>query len=315
MTEMIVLGQPYWGTRIARALHDPEHGSSAAFVGQRGYAGLLARRPGAPLIFLRAGFRVGGTTRRARAFDAYWSVLRRRFPKAAGVHYWLGTDVLNTVEEAAAGTLRLGLVARARSDAHLADAAWLADELQGVGIKAETAHVPQPYRAPAEVPGLPPAFTVLTYVPGDRFSFYGGEAIVETARRLPQLSFQVMGRQAEPGPAVPGNVQLLGWVGDIDAAYRAATVVVRVPRHDGFGATVIEGLLYARHVIYTYPVPSCEQVWPVTPDALVAALERLNAAHLAGTLGPNVAGRTHALAEFNEAALVERLRRLVGGAA
>lgn len=315
MTEVIVLGQPYWGTRIAGALDDPGHGTTASFVGQRGYAGLLARRLGAPLILLRAGFRVGGTTRRARAFDAYWSLLRRRFSQAAGVHYWLGTDVLNTVEEAAAGTLRLNLVARARADRHIADAAWLADELHGVGLEAETAHVPQPYRAPADVPGLPSTFTVLTYAPGDRFSFYGGEAILETARRLPEISFQVMGRQAVPPTPVPSNVQLLGWVSDIDAAYRAATVVVRVPQHDGFGATVIEGLLYARHVIYTYPVPSCEQVWPVTPDMLVAALGRLNAAHLAGTLEPNVAGRTHALQEFDGAVLVERLRRLVGGVA
>jgi hypothetical protein len=262
---------------------------------------------------LRAGYRVGGSTPRARAFDAYWKLLRWRFPRALGTHYWLGTDVLNTLEEAAAGTLRRSAVAGARDDLHIADASWLADELATVGLRAVTTHVPQPYRAPATVPALPSNFTVLTYLPGDRFSFYGGDATFEAARRLPDVSFQVVGREVRGPRSAPPNMVFRGWVSNMDTIYRGATVVLRVPRHDGFGATVIEGLLYARHVVYTYPVPSCLQVWPVTAEALVAVLGNLRDAHAKGALEPNTVGRAYAVKEFDEAALVHRVRSLILG--
>ena len=37
--------------------------------------------------------------------------------------------------------------------------------------------------------------------------------------------------------------------------YADTTVVVRIPRHDGLGETVVEGLLNARHVLYTHELP------------------------------------------------------------
>lgn len=310
-----MLGQPYWGSRISQALHAPEVGLTSAFVGQGGWPGLLVSRSAAPTVLLRAGFRVGGTTPRARAFDAYWSLLRRRFPKARGAHYWLGTDVLNTTEEAAACTLRRSLVARARRDLHLADAPWLAEELgaPGLEIEAQTVHVPQPYPVPAPVAALPAEFSVLTYLPADRFDFYGGPAIVGAARRLPEVAFSVVGKALENREGVPANVRFLGWIGDMGASYRESSVVLRAPRHDGFGATVIEGLLNSRHVIYTHDVPGCRRVWPVTEDALVAEIGDRHALHVAGQLAPNEEGRAYAIREFSEPALVDRLQAAVRG--
>jgi hypothetical protein len=311
----VVLGQPYWGARISAALHAPDAGLTSAFVGQGGWAGLLLSRAAAPTLLLRAGFRVGGTTPRARAFDAYWSLLRRRFPKARGGHYWLGTDVLNTTEEAAAGTLRRALVAGSRGDLHLADAPWLVEELAalGLGIEAQTVHVPQPYPVPAPVEALPERFSVLTYVPADRFEFYGGPAVLGAARRLPEVMFSVVGKALKNRESVPPNVRFLGWIGDMSGSYRDSSVVLRVPRHDGFGATVIEGLLNARHVIYTHDVPGCRSVWPVTEDALVTEIEASYARHAEGQLAPNEEGRAYAIREFSEAALLDRLRGAVRG--
>lgn len=310
-----MLGQPYWGARISTALHAPEAGLSSAFVGQGGWPRLLLSRSVAPTLLLRAGFRVGGTTARARAFDAYWGLLRRRFPKARGAHYWLGTDVLNTTEEAAAGTLRRSLVAGSRNDLHLADAPWLVEELEaiGLGIKALTVHVPQPYPVPASVDALPASFSVLTYLPADRFEFYGGPAILEAARRLPDITFSVVGKELEDRASVPANVRFLGWIGDMAGSYRDSSVVLRVPRHDGLGATVIEGLLNARHVIYTHDMPGCRQVWPVTADALVAEIGLRYRSHVEGQLAPNEEGRAYAIREFSEAAMLDRLRTVVRG--
>jgi hypothetical protein len=260
---------------------------------------------------MRAGFRVGATTPRGRAFDAYWSLLRRTKPKATRCHYWLGTDVLNTLEEAAAGTLRWPAVTSSLADLHLADAPWLAVELGSVGIQATSVPVPQPYPAPEVVPPLPAEFNVLTYLSEDRFDFYGGEAILGAARRLSDIRFDVVGRSVDPTGSAPANVHWNGWVSDMSRFYRAATVVVRIPRHDGMGATVIEGLLHARHVIYTHDVPFVHLIEPATTETLVAALAELRAEAVAGRLELNLAGRDYAITTFDRAALVGRLIDLI----
>lgn len=315
MISVFVLGQPYWGTRIARSLDGCAPDVQATFVPARRYPALLARHPRAgKVVLIRAGFRVGATTARGRAFDAYWSVLTRAIPKSARCHYWLGTDVLNTLEEAAAGTLRRRAVDASRYDLHIADAPWLARELETVGLRAEVASVPQPYRAPDGVPSLPERFRVLTYISADRFEFYGGDTIIAAARRLPDVQFDVVGRADDPtGSGLP-NVAWHGWVTDMPRFYTETTVVLRIPRHDGLGATVIEGLLNARHVIYTYEMPFVQQVDPPTADNLVEAIDSLRIAAAAGRLEPNLAGRDYAIATFDQARLVDRLASLIRGA-
>jgi hypothetical protein len=263
------------------------------------------------MVIIRAGYRVGATTRRGRAFDAYWAILRRSLPAAARCHYWLGTDVMDTLEDSRRGSMRRSALAAVRDDLHLADAPWLADELLEVDIRAHTAHVPQPYRAPAEAPPLPPDFSVLTYLPMDRFAFYGGDAVLAAASRMPDVRFDVVGRTVAGPPPEPTNVRWHGWVTDMPQRYANASVVVRVPSHDGFGATVIEGLLNARHVVYTHDVPFVRQVWPLTPGLLHQVLAEYREAHQSGRLGLNLAGRAYAIDEFDQTRLADRLAALV----
>jgi hypothetical protein len=312
LIRVVVLGQPYWGIRIARALDGCAPDVEAVFVPARGYPRLLVSRPGKRrVILVRAGFRVGATTRRGRAFDMYWSLLRRVMPRAARAHYWLGTDVLNTVEEFAAGTIRRGALSSSRADLHLADAPWLAEELKTVGLQAAVASVPQPYRAPDTVPPLPDRFSVLTYLSADRFEFYGGEAILEVARRMPDVRFDVVGRTDDPTGLAPANVHWHGWVADMQRVYADATVVVRIPRHDGLGATVIEALLNARHVVYTHEVPFVRTIAPATADTLFEALDEFRVAASDGRLLPNLEGRDYAAAAFEEKSLVDGLMTLL----
>ena len=256
---------------------------------------------------MRAGYRIGATTPRGRLFDAYWSALRRAVPSAVACHYWLGTDVMDTVAEARAGTLRQAAVSRARDELHLAAGPWLVTELAEVGIRAVELVVPQPYHCPATPPPLPSTFRVLTYLPGDRLEFYGGNVILEAARWLPDVAFDVVGRLGakEPGPI--RNVAWHGWVSDMNSMYARATVVVRIPRHDGLGHTVIEGLMNARHVIYTHDLPHVTRLDPVTVPGLVAELVRLRDSHRRGSLELNLEGRAFARAAYDEAHLAQRL--------
>lgn len=311
MTSVIVLGQPYWGRQIARAVDAPADGLRAEFIPQRAYPRLLLRRRSEDMLLMRAGYRVGATTARGRLFDAYWSLMRRSFRDAVACHYWLGSDVLDTINEARAGTLRWAALRGAADDLHLADAPWLVSELESVGIHAVNAHVPVAHRAPVSPPPLPAEFGVLTYLATSRFEFYGGDVILEAARRLPDVRFDVVGTTGMSDRQSPPNVRWHGWVTDMPRYYANATVVVRIPRHDGLGETVVEGLLNARHVLYTHEIPHVRTVWPATAETVVAALAALRDDHLAHRLEPNLAGRAYALEAFDEARLTGRLAALL----
>jgi len=312
MIRVLVFGQPYHASRIVRTLNARAADVRATFVRPESYAGLLARPPRSErVVIVRAGYRVGAATARGRLFDAYWSLLRRSLPGAVGCHYWLGTDVLNTLEEAKAGNLRWATLSATRNDLHLAVAPWLTSELESVGLRVITALLPPPHPAPQTAPPLPSEFRVLTYLPAARFDFYGGPAILEAARRTPGVGFDVVGGRGEHARSAEANVSWHGWVDDIAERYAKATVVVRIPQHDGFGNTVIESLLNARHVVYTEVVPFVRRIWPVTAEALVAVLEELHDAHGAGRLGPNLVGRAYALEEFDDEKLADHLTALV----
>ncbi|MGZ8502173.1 MAG: hypothetical protein ACXWW6_04900 [Candidatus Limnocylindrales bacterium] len=311
MIDLLILGQPFWGLHFARGLNKHAPDIRATFIPEGRYLQLLARPPRSNrLAIMRAGYRVGASTPRGRLFDAYWSLLRRALPNATGCHYWIGTDVLNTLEEARAGTLRWSPLSGSRDDLHVAAAPWLVSELQEVGLRATVTHVLPISPAPSEPPLMPPDFSVLTYVPGDRFAFYGGPAILEAARRLPDVRFDIVGR-GEPAPSAPPNVRWHGWVDDMAQRYAESTVVVRIPEHDAYGNTAVEGLFNARHVIHSYDVPFARQLRPRTPEGLVDALEEFRAAHVEGRLGPNLAGRAWALEEFDEKRVTNALAALL----
>lgn len=310
---VLIFGQPYWGSFIAELLTTHAADMRPAFIAPRDYARVLVRPPRSErAVILRVGYRVGASTARGRLFDAYWALLRRSMPDAVPCHYWLGTDVLQTTEEAEAGTLRGHALLSSGTDLHLAAAPWLVDELQSVGVHAVTAMIPGDSKTiPQVVAPLPSQFSVLTYLPTGRFDYYGGPTILESARRLPGIRFDVVGTRRDPTGSATPNVRWHGWVEDMAPYYRGTVAVVRLPRHDAMGGTVLEGLLHARHVIFTYELPFVQFVRPATADALVEALEAMHRAHLAGRLGLNLAGRLHALEQYDESNIAGQMAALI----
>lgn len=311
--DVLILGQAYWSSYLADRLNRHAHDLRVSYVPPTRYAMLIARRPApGPRVIVRAGYRIGGTTWRARAFDAYWSLLMRAMPDAGRCHYWLGTDVLHTMNEATAGTLRQDAIRSARSDLHLATAPWLVEELRTVGVNAAVALIPGAgEKFPGTVLPFPDRFSVMTYLPRDRFEFYGGNIILEAARRLPMVRFDVVGSGEDPTSSATANVHWHGWVDDLAPYYAGAVAVIRLAEHDAIGGTVMEGLLHARHVLFTYEIPHVLAVRPLSADALVEKLRFLFDAHRDGALELNTAGREYALAEFDESKLIDHLATLI----
>lgn len=318
MTLLLFLGQRYWGSVIARAVDrvvQPQDDVVARFVDQASYPRLVASRPSdRNLVFVRVGFRAGGTTPRARMFDAYWSLLRMRYRHARFCHYWIGTDVENTLTEVHRGTIRNSVLARARGELHVAAAPWLADELNTIGLTASVAFVPVDYRVPETAPALPDQLSVLTYLPHGRFEYYGGSIVLAAARALDDIRFDVVGGSAPDG-SQRANVRWLGWVDDMTELYANCTVVLRIPRHDALGATVVEGLLHARHVIYTHRLPGVHHVAERTSEAVIGVLEGVRLDQMRGALDLNHEGRDWARATFDQHLLARRLLGQLLGAA
>jgi hypothetical protein len=210
--------------------------------------------------------------------DALLAAWMRRRGKPIAV-VWAGSDVVE-IRDAPDQIAR----ARLQGYRHAACSAELARELCDLGIPATELrlvvaerHVPPP--------PLPSRFSVLGYCPAAREDLYGVDILLELTRRLPHVHFDIIGGyRGTPSP----NVTYHGWVENIAAAVDAATVIVRPTRHDGMPLMVLEALARGRYVVWSRSLAGVMQ--GAGADEIAAHLEALEAAHRAGTLGPNEAG-------------------------
>jgi len=304
-----ISGQPFWVRRVEASLRK-YGGDRVKVVGLTSHCWNSASKIKQALesdVLLRMGYRPGARNIRGRAFDAAWHALRLLNPGARRVYYWLGTDVLRTFEDWQRGQLRPACFECAKKDSHIADAPWLCEELNRIGIKALSIPVTMCRLQAADTPALPKEFAVLTYIPDSRYSFYGGECIYQSARHLPEVRFDVVGGDGRWAPSSLPNLKFHGWQIDMGPHYRRATVVVRMVRHDGTGLTVVEGLCLARHVIYSLPLPYTTYVSWGDTEALNRHIQELLDRQRRGALHPNDLGRRYAMREFDEQRGTEKL--------
>jgi hypothetical protein len=225
----------------------------------------------------------------------------RLFCKLLGIKivvHWLGSDVSDAI--------RLGLLSSMRGDstlAHWADAPWLVDELRESGLNADL----MPLFAIEDDLVLPfPSgrLTVLSYLPDQRFRFYGGDLLLSVASRFPDVHFLVVGGSGE-GVNHPPNFEFLGWLKDLRPIYARVHALLRVTEHDGFSFMVGEALSHSRHVIWNH---SCPYVLSASSQSEIeACLRRLEALNESGSLVPNNDGRRYIREVFSAARVSRRI--------
>jgi len=194
-------------------------------------------------------------------FDAILSIIQMIYHLPM-VYYWLGTDAANALADASSGSMPRRFRGMSSSATHLADSDSVRAELATIGVSAATAWLPAP-NAPKEgaaVAALPPRFTVLSYVPDARASFYDGPSLIGVAERTPEIRFLIVGGEGAWSQAAPPNVEFLGWRNDIDALYDASSVLVRTPLHDSVSCMTVEALAHGRAVVYSSGFPHTIQV-------------------------------------------------------
>lgn len=227
-------------------------------------------------------------------------VVARLRPSRCDVYYWIGTDVLRTLEAVANGALTERSRERIAGALNLAVAPHLVAELESVGIPARP--IPFPAGAldiPEEAPPLPAQMTAISYVPDTRREFYGMATLLKAARALPEIRFLFFRGTGESVPDLPKNVEFLGFVEDMHDVYAASSVIIRLVEHDGDSSVIAEGLLYARPVIYSYARPHTIHVPFGDTDGLVRELSALLRQHQAGGMPLNDQGREWAMREYD----------------
>lgn len=207
---------------------------------------------------------------------------------------WAGSDVLAAKRD----PQLLELIKRYKF-VNVCDGPWLVDELRELGI--ESTYTPVTAIEPAaEVRPLPDQFTVLTYLPEPRRSFYGERAVYSLAREFPDVPFHVIGR-GELNRAAPPNVKFFGHVNDVARRIDESTVLLRLPAHDGKSMLVLEMLARGRHVIWNYDFPGVH--YAAHAGDASRLLTEMRAAHEQNMLSPNMNGYQHVAEHFRRATL------------
>ena len=174
------------------------------------------------------------------------------------LHHWIGTDVLS-FQNGKATTGWRGYINRRAAHRwfkhYVADSSYLADELKGMAISASVVRL-LPARIEAEVEPMPHEFTVLSYWPDSRKEFYGGDIVLQLAKEMPHVKFNITGALGAEDEALP-NVVYLGFHENIEEIYRESSALIRLPEHDSVSAMVLEMLARGRYVIYNKRIPGC----------------------------------------------------------
>jgi len=173
------------------------------------------------------------------------------------VMHWTGSDVLDEQNKAFPAAADPWVRENVE---HWAVSDWLVREVGTLGLRCRLVPLPSPF-VPDHPSALPSRFSVLVYMPVvSRGTLYGLDRILDVARELSHIPFELVGLQEGAIRNLPPNLRVHGRVPDLKACFARATVVWRPVRHDGLSWMVLEALGHGRHVLWTYAFPGCKQV-------------------------------------------------------
>ena len=207
------------------------------------------------------------------------------FRKDRIVMHWVGSDSLEAQSAVFSGKCDPWVV---NSIHHWADSTWILNEVRDLGVGCAYVPLPSP-RIPNKPEALPGEFAVLVYVPSVKCGeLYGLDMILEAARALPDVRFELVGLRDGPLRSHPENIRVHSRIPDLTDFYRKTTVVWRPTRHDGLSWTVCEALGHGRHVMWSYPFPGCALVR--SASEAVTEIRKLQHLHAARELKVNREG-------------------------
>jgi hypothetical protein len=225
-------------------------------------------------------YQIGGRVTQGKFLQA-----ARLLHKKKIVMHWVGSDTVDEQKEVAEGKSEPWVFDSIR---HWAESDWMVREVQALGLSCELVPLPSS-RVPDWPSPLPREFSVLVYMPDTRRSeLYGLDRILQVARELPHIPFDLVGLLHGPIPDPPPNLKIYGRIPNLADFYRKASVVWRPVRHDGLSFMVLEALGHGRQVLWSYAFPGCVQVNSASEAR--DEIARLHTLHQQGRLGINCVG-------------------------
>jgi hypothetical protein len=301
--KVIVIGYAYWAKELAetlcRAGFDAEH-----LLVEKEYVPVIyrwcqaARRIVYPLLsrLFRKSFAIHivGTVRMRILCR-----LGRLFGKRVFLH-WIGTDVLRFCQAVKGGDNHLLRFYQKIPHAHFTVSPHLIGELAEFGIKAELFPLITKKIIPEKIIPMPDKPAVLSYWPHERRDFYNGDILDALAEEFPKVIFYIVTSDGKDEPQ-HANMKYLGRMDDIDEVYCKASILVRMPQHDGMPGMVLEMLARGRCVIWNQHFPYTEYAGNLEQarKVLRECLERTDS---------NEAGREYVLENFSPEKIVERMK-------
>jgi len=197
-------------------------------------------------------YQIGGRRRPGRFLHVARLLRKKRI-----VMHWIGSDTLEEQRKRVKSKAASWIL---REVHHWAVSDWLVREVQALGVPCELVPIP-PSFAPDQPSALPSKFSVLVYMPDlRRADLYGLDRILQVARELPHIPFELVGLVFGAIPAPPSNLKIHGRIPNLLEFYNRASVLWRPVRHDGLSSMVLEALGHGRHVLWSYPFPGCVHV-------------------------------------------------------
>ncbi len=238
-------------------------------------------------------YSINGTLGTSRAFDL-------AFKKGKKVMMtWVGTDVTKARRNKSPNKLYL------EKAHHYCEVGWIQDELKLVNINAKVLNFFN--FKEAKQPSMPAGdqLNILTYISKNREAYYGWAPIMEAATRNPNVKFSVVGTDGEGLDGKPDNVDVLGWVENMDELFEKCHATIRFVEHDGLSGFVLESLYRGKHVIYSEPLEHCHYV--TSGEDISRTVEQLQQKCVDNTLSLNEEGISFIHNNFNRSSILTTL--------
>jgi len=225
-------------------------------------------------------YQIGGRLRAGKFLQA-----AKLLKKEKVIMHWAGSDTLEERKKFGKKAAEPWILRNVR---HWAVSDWMVREVQALGVPCELVPIPSSY-VPEQPSPLPAKFSVLVYVPNlGRGSLYGLDRILQVARELPHVSFELVGLLKGSIQDTPPNFKVYRRIANLHDFYKRSVVVWRPARHDGMPSMVFEALGHGRYMLWPYPFPGCVQV-SCAAEAK-AEISRLYELHQRGQLQVNSSG-------------------------
>jgi len=188
--------------------------------------------------------------------------------------HWIGSDVLNEKNENPRKilpklySLLLNILIKFKTKRggiiNFAVTPWLVDELQNLNISS--IYVPLTSIDKSKLGNntgpFVKEFDFISYVPSNRFEFYGGDKIIDLAKRWTDYKFLIIHSDLDEIPLeyskkMPSNVVFSPRITGTPLydLYRRSKVFIRFTKHDGLSLSVLESMYYKLQVLWVYDFP------------------------------------------------------------